>query len=123
MYHVHAASQFSIMIPFKFLILFPENARELSVGADEFFGPFSGLGFEETRLWRFEPLRPPLMPVCHVDHAHGIHFTIAFGTRACCMSLGLSQGAKWQARMQVRRHACLSCRDVEKDGSDPAGPA
>ena len=76
---------------FKILIVLPENVRELFVGADEFFYLRTNFlfGFLKKRVFGVSSAAmPPLMPVWHVDHAHGIHFTIAFGTRACCMSLG-----------------------------------
>ena len=77
---------FTWMITFKALIVLPENVRELFVGADEFF-----LFANQFFVWVFDfkkrvfgvssAAMPPLMPVWHVD-------TIAFGTRACCTSLG-----------------------------------
>ena len=82
---------FTWMITFKALIVLPENVRELFVGADEFFYLRTNFlfGFLKKRVFGVSSAAmPPLMPVWHVDHAHGIHFTISFGTRACCTSLG-----------------------------------
>jgi hypothetical protein len=54
-----------------------------------FASQFVSFGFLKKRVFGVSSAAmPPLKPVCHVDHAHGIHFALGFGTRACCMSLG-----------------------------------